>query len=446
MIKDILYSFNGIPFSGTIGLTTVYNTQNIKSVKQVRPNTDYPDISGDGFKADTQLERFRVPNRINIVDISIASGSPAISTVTAANRSFSGLRVGSVIRYANPLLDVDNNVETINKVVGMSTDRKELRLTAISNAGVFNGALPTAGVQVSLFAAAPLIKGTGSLYVPLSDSNISFVDLDKSNLKITKQLTGESTDGNGKLTSSMSDVKSLYPEIKSAIFDSFDEEKYSIHYNSGGIGTITSDTFVYSDSENISISDLEIDQTSNVVLNSTVIKQGIRSKIKDYNRSQVLNVSYSKYAQSGSVAVGNCAAAVADGLTYDKRYGLRVQDEIISLNYPDVVKFLAVYESFDSSAPTLDVLEFPSTVNVSLNAVIGEQIIGSNNNVAVAQIVTKPSANKLGIVYLTGVKFTVNENVSFDESNIDTSIESITLGNYKEITNNYRLNKGQKNV
>ena len=31
------------------------------------------------------------------------------------------------------------------------------------------------------------------------------------------------------------------------------------------------------------------------------------------------------------VAVGNGAAAVADGLTYDKRYGLRVQDEIISL-------------------------------------------------------------------------------------------------------------------
>ena len=65
-----------------------------------------------------------------------------------------------------------------------------------------------------------------------------------------------------------------------------------------------------------------------------------RSKLKTYNRSQKLNVTRSKLAQSGSVAGGN-GGSIADGLTFDARYGLRVQDEEISLNYPDTVKVLA---------------------------------------------------------------------------------------------------------
>ena len=34
-------------------------------------------------------------------------------------------------------------------------------------------------------------------------------------------------------------------------------------------------------------------------------------------------------------------------MTFDKRYGLRVQDEEISVNYPDAVKVLSVLESLD---------------------------------------------------------------------------------------------------
>ena len=93
-------------------------------------------------------------------------------------------------------------------------------------------------------------------------------------------------------------------------------------------------------------------------------------------------------------------------MAYNKYYGLRVQDEEISLNYPDAVKVIAVYESLTTSNPTLDIIEFPVIANVGANALIGENIIGSTSN-AVARVVTNNtttpssgSANKLGIVYL----------------------------------------------
>ena len=103
-----------------------------------------------------------------------------------------------------------------------------------------------------------------------------------------------------------------------------------------------------------------------------MIKNGIQSKLKQYTRSQTISVNLSKYSQSGS----GISSSINDGLTYNQYYGLRVQDEEISLNYPDVVKVLAVYESLDKLDPTLDQVEFTSTANVSANAIIGENIIG----------------------------------------------------------------------
>ena len=63
------------------------------------------------------------------------------------------------------------------------------------------------------------------------------------------------------------------------------------------------------------------------------------------------------------------------------------------------MSFLAVYESIDSQTPTLDVLQFSSTVDVDTNAIIGENILAKDSK-ALARIVGKPSQNKISIVYL----------------------------------------------
>ena len=274
------------------------------------------------------------------------------------------------------------------------------------------------------------------MYAQLPDPNVSSVNLSDSLLTISEQITGESTDSSGVLTFNTSAISG----ISSVFFESFDQERYSIHYSGGGIGTITSDQFVLS-GNTVTISGLSASQ-SNVVVNTTLVKNGIQSKVKTYNRSQPLNVTRSKYPQSGT----GISSSIGDGLTYNQFYGLRVQDEEISLNYPDVVKIISVYESFDSSAPTLDRIQFGASANVSTNAIIGENIIGNNSKV-VARVVpsSSPSPNILDVVYLNSERFQDSETVTFEESNITTEIEAITPGKYKDITNSYRLDKGQKN-
>ena len=178
---------------------------------------------------------------------------------------------------------------------------------------------------------------------------------------------------------------------------------------------------------------------SSVIVNATLNKFGVQSKIKEYTRSQQLTVTRSKYQQSG-VGINTTNN---DGLNFNTQYGLRVQDEEISLNYPDVAKVISIYESLGSSNPTLDKIQFTSTASVQTNAIIGENIVGGSSN-AVARVVSSPSANNLEIVYLTDDTFNVGETVTFEESNIITEIETITLGSYKNVTQLYKLDKGQK--
>lgn len=130
-------------------------------------------------------------------------------------------------------------------------------------------------------------------------------------------------------------------------------------------------------------------------------------------------------------------------MTYNQYYGLRVQDEEISLNYPDVVEVLAIYESLDTNTPELDKVTFSSIANVTTNAIIGENIIGNTSN-AIARVVSKPSSDTLGIVYLNNNKFISGEDVVFEESNIKTSISSISIGKYRNVTSKFTLDKGQK--
>ena len=418
---------NGIEYPGVVGVATAANTQNIKSVKQPA-STGYPE-----FTANSHLEKFRLPN--NVVTVNITAASAGVSTVTSGSAPFDGLRTGSIVRYVKP----GETTETFNKVKEINSGGLSLVIDAIS--GITNGAIPTSSLQVSMFVGAPIIRGRGYLHAPLANKNVSEVNLDGSNLKVTKQITGRTISSNS-TTITINDVKSQYSEVDTASFESFDQERYSVHFSNGGIGTVTSDRFAYQNNgDQVTISGLT--NGTNAVVNTSIIKKGIVSKIKDYNRSKIVNVSYSKYETSGSAATGNGAASISDGLIFDRRYGLRVQDEEISLNLPDVSKFLAVYESIDTNTPTLDILQFTSTVDVQTNAIIGENISGDDSKV-VARIVSKPAANKLAVVYLTGDKFNKSESVSFSESNIQTNIENITIGTYKNITNSFTLSKGQK--
>ena len=417
---------NGVDSSRSVKSITAYGTQNIKSVKQDAP------FGGVNFTANAFLERFNFQN--NVSKVTISTGG----TVTSAGNVFSGVRENTIIRYQKP----GDTVETFNRVVSVNSTGLSMTVEAIANpvANVFSGSLPSSTIEPNIQIGAPIIRkqSNGYLYSILPDSNISTVNLSNSTLTISAQISDVTISGNTLTLGSM-ELNSI--GITSVFFASFDEERYSVHYsddngNASGIARVTSDQFRLN-SNQVTITGLsnDIDATVNV----TLVKNGVQSKKKQYNRSQKLNVTFSKYSQSGV----SSTSSINDGLEYNQFYGLRVQDEEISLNYPDVCKVLAVYESYNTSAPSLDKITFTASANVSTNALIGENIIGSSSN-AVARVVEKPSTNVLEVVYLNTERFFEGETVKFEESNITVDIQSITVGNYKDITYTYQLDKGQR--
>jgi hypothetical protein len=422
---------NGLElYPRTISSIKAYGIGDVKSVHQ--PTS----ISGFTipFISDTQLNRV---SRSEVITITPESGGLSTATV-ASPASFSGIKTDTIIRYQRSGI----STEVYNRIVSISPGLNSLTLEAVDGVqGVCDGSLPASTFSGSYALGVPNVRNNenGFLYAQLPNPNISSVNLSSSTITFSAQTNSSfnPTPASNTLTVNVGNFNLGINSI-SARFEAFDEERYAIFYNDGTVEDLTEDKVTLSlDSNQVTFSNIENKQIS--VINATFVKNGVQSKVKQFNRSKVINVVYSKNPQSG-IGINT---SINDGLIYNSYYGLRVQDEEISLNYPDVAKVLAIYESLNTSAPTLEQLVFSSIVNVDNNAIVGENIIGSSSN-TVARIVTKPSSNTLGVIYLNNNRFSLQETVTFAESNIKTTINSITYGNYRDITSKFILDKGQK--
>jgi len=404
----------------SIRTVRTFGIQDIKSVYQ-----DASSVSGyvSDFVADTVLQR-KVPTGFSIVD-KLNIGVTGVAT--CAGRSFTGIKTDTIIRYQLP----DEATERFNRVTSVATDGLSLTLGAVNNVtGVCNGTVPTTLTTTTFAFGVPNISlnENKGLYAELGNKNVSDIDLSTANLTVGTNITGESTDGSGILSFDLA-----ASGISSAFYEGFDAERYSIHYSNGTIADLTADQFVLGASgQSVTINGLLTNQ-SNVVVSTTLKKQALKSKQKNYIRSEKLEVL--------KTAVG--INTVLTGMDQATGYGLRVEDREISLNVPDVVKIVGVFESIDTDSPTLDRLTFPSGLNLNTTAIVGEKIIGDSSD-AVAQITGLISATEVEIAYLTPSKFTIGEVCNFDESNISTTLQLITVGNYLNITNRYELDKGQR--
>ena len=438
-LKNEILEINGVEFPVGVGTVNSFGVEDIKSIRQENI-TQFPQ-----FFARTVLQKSPLPNGVNEIYV----GHTGIATATnLASGGFTGIKTGSIIRYNSPQF---SNEEVFNRVVSISADGKTATLQAIGSGttDVFTGSLPIESddsFSVNAFLGVPIIRTNETgLFAPLPDENISSIDLNTSNLLLSRQITGEEVTGN-QLVINTSDT-----DLTDVAWATFDEERYSVHFNSSGtsghIGEITNDTFVLS-GNNATISGLQ--NSNNVVVNTTVQKNFIKSKLKIYNRSEKLTVNKSKNEISGvTTAIGDGTTALADGLLFNRFFGLRVQDERICLNRPDVAKLIAVYESVDENAPTLDKLKFSASVAVSSNCVVGEIITGSDSD-AIARVISTNAEingsvdpNSIEIIYLNDSSFVTGEVVTFTESNIKSSIELIVLGVRKDLTTSYKLDKGQ---
>ena len=274
----------------SLGVQTVavkaFGIKDVKYVKQTATGAYAQDFTGFAF-----LEKFPFPNGVKV---GIVTNAPSAPTLRSPGGVFTGISTNSVVRYAQG--DGDEIFATIDSISGDGTTIS-LASLGVSVAGIFSGTPINTNGTVDISIGAPSIKDNdeGSLFTILPDNNISSLDLTGSTLTISAQITGEgiasstttlSIDG----TPGVKDGSGV--AIATAFFDSYSPSRYSIHYGSTtGVGSVTSGNFsLNSGGSEVVITGLNASD-SNTVANVTAVKQGIQSKVKNYVKSNILDVT-----------------------------------------------------------------------------------------------------------------------------------------------------------
>ena len=406
--------------SFSITQLTRYSSGSVKSVFQSTSPLD-PGITVN-FCADTRAYNYVLNNFTSSDIFTITSGG----TISCPGRFFNDLKIGDLIAYQKS----GDTLVTYNVVNAISADELTATVGEVANVpNVCSGVLPsgTIEVPVRVTQARLLNQENAFLYANMEKKNIASVDLGSSALIFSSQMTNQSTDAEGTLVVGSSDLN-----VAGSQFYAFDQERYSIHYADGSIQQINADE-VNIQASTATFYNCKVSQTTNVTVNVTAVKPSIRSKNKIVIGCEEVVID----------KISSGVGTAEFGLSTNAFYGLRVDDEEISLNVADVKEVIAVYESLDSGNPTLDVLGFVNGLELEANLVVGEKLIGAASG-AVARVVSIPTPASVRIVYLSQDKFEVGELITFRESNLSSNLQQITDGNYADVTSSFTLDAGQR--
>lgn len=374
------------------------------------------------FAADTRLYT-RIQTNFTSQDLYTITTA---GNVSCPGRVFNEYSIGDVIAYQKE----GQFVATLNVVTAIAADQLSMTVAAVADVpGLCDGTLPAADLQVPVLTteARILNQDKAFLYAEMDERNIAKVDLSSSSLTFTKQLTGQSTSGTGGLT-----VDTATLDVDNASFVAFDQERYSIHYGDGTIQPLSSNQVTVT-GQSVTFRGVRPNQAGDVTVNVTAVKNVIKSKTKVVVRSE-------------EFIVDKVASGIGTGdnqLIDNSYYGLRIGDQEISLNVPDVKEVFAVYESTGTGAPTLDILRFVSGLKLDTTTVKGELIRGQVSN-AVAKVVSAPTESTVRVIYLSQSRFEIGERLVFQESAIQTNLQQISPGNYIDQTRSFTLDKGQR--
>ncbi len=348
------------------------------------------------------------------------------------------VRVNDIVSFTIP----GQTLPTFNRVSAVAAG--SLTLVAVSDVvGVCTGGTVKSAnggtlnnVQNLNVASGILEKGNRpGKTIQLPNSTVSSINLLDSSYIIRKQATvniGASRQLSFAITDFGDDNLFLEP---------YNQFNYTLTYANGHKEIILdSQVTISGDLKTILIKGLSRIGTS-AKLTLTCKRSTISSKVKTVSRCSNLVVARSRNAGSG---IGS--TTFDDGLDYGDGsfpYGTRVQDENISLNVPDVIRVLGVFESNDTNAPTLpSIIASNQSDTFSNNVVVGEQIVGGDTG-AVARVVDVVSGNQINFVYENDKIFQILETVSFQSSGITANISTLIIGD-RNVSNDYTLDAGQR--
>lgn len=409
---------NGITDSKTVTSVRDYGIADIHQI--VGTNPAFP------FTADPILSK-----TVNIApqgaSFTISAASGGVSTVTAGSNTFTtGIKTGDIISYSK----TGETLPTFNVVKSISSTLNSIVLQASTAVtGVCIGALPVSQLTTSGVAkvTTEVLNNTNAfLYASLQYPNVSNIDFTGSDIVVKKSYPITISSGSYSNTLESSVNYSLEP---------FDEEDYNLTFTStGNVETLTNQKVLISGN---TINLQSISENGAAVLTVTFKKQNVKSRKKTFSRCKSLIVNRSTQVGSG---IGS--TSLGDGLTYSSIYGTRVQDDKISLNVPDVVTVLGIYESNDSNDPDLPKLNLSELSSNITNAVIGEKIFGSDSNTC-GILVNSDGTNQIEILYRNENSFIVGEVITFEESKITAKVSAFLEGD-RNILDQYSLNENQR--
>ena len=412
-------SFDGID-SGLIGIAvTSYGISNVKSVHGVVS-------AASTFSADTiQSTAF------NIGIATVSASSSGVSTVRSPNGLFPGvIKLNDLVQYSDTSRSTD---PIFARVTGVgSSDISIVGVTPVS--GIASGILPSSTLNVTDFRVVRTNLESSvdnTLYTKLPKNNISNVDISNSSLNIRKTFT---------VNISGNQLSANVTAGTNETFLPFSEKRYSLVRSDGTVETLTSDRFAFiAGGTQLQIYNLGSNDTG-ATLTTTLQKIKPKAKVKRKNRVNSILITNSKYEGSG---IG--ATTLNDGLVYGNYpYGTRVQDEILSLNVPDIVEIHGIYESADTSdpsAPKAVLASITSSSSTTSELIVGEEIVGTTSG-AIAIVAEKLTASQISFIYKNQNVFSEGEVLNFSESKINAQIVTLDTPSF-DTSFNYTFSNGQ---
>ena len=385
--------------NGTGGVTFTANTV-LNTKKKVFPESIEFNITGGNTLASPQVADFR--SQIKVGDI-ISYGKkgetdPTFNRVTAV---------------------AQNNVTIaeVPGVVGVCTG-------LVTNT---SGTNPLSGVNVVI----PTLNESDNpgLRVKLANDYVASMNVLDSSYITRKQFT-ETASGN----SVQFNITGLGGDTSELFFELFSAENYYLEVANVHVPLFDSQVSVSSNLKSVTISGIP---NGAAELTVAVRRSKLVSKEKSLVRCQDLIVNRSELSGSG---IGS--TSINDGLSFSQVYGTRVQDEEISLDFPEVTRVLAVLESNDVNDPELPAISVDEQSDTFTdNVLVGEQFIGATSG-AVARVVVV-GASQLSFVYENENIFQLEENISLMTSGITAKIDNITIGD-ENILDDFTLDNGHR--
>ena len=426
-IKDESIIVNGVQNGRVIIKVDSFGFNDVKSIKSA--------VGVSTFEADVLLDMGSKLTNLISGNLRLSNTSGNTGIITSSGQNFVGLiTANNIVSYSVP----GETVPRFNRITGVSTDGTQINVAGITsvagicNGGVLDGLIPGSLDVNDLFLRRTSFEiSENSLLTPVRHNNIESLDVTTTTVQLRKQFS-DITVANNSFTSPTAGAD--------LFFQPFDEERYFISYNDGSIEPLKeSQVTIAADKKTVSFVGLS-SVSGKANLFATVLKSKVKNKLKKLNDANVINITRSSLAASG---IGT--NSLNDGLTFNRVFGTRVQDRKISLNVPDAVQLLGVFESNDAGdadLPSLTLTAYSGPSGNNSDLIAGEKITGLDSN-AIAVVVEKPSTTTLGVVLLNQNQFAIGETVKTERSGITALITDQTSGD-RNITNQYLLNTNYK--